>query len=84
MGYEQNKTLIQLTVLETIRLLGIKYPELTFARAKAQYGAVFVHLVQRGKLSPCRYGKGTNGTRYFSVTDIIAAIEAEKSKAKLL
>lgn len=84
MAYNPNRLLIQQTILETIKLLGIAYPELSYNRAKSQYGAIFVDLVQRGKLVPRRYGKGANGTRYFSVTDIVTAIGEEEAKAKLL
>ena len=84
MAHNPNKVLIQLTVLETIKMLGIKYPEISFTRAKSQFGGVFTHLVERGKITPCRYGNGPYGTRFYAVSDIITAIGEEEAKAKLL
>ena len=84
MPYNPNRLLIQQTVLETIKILGIAYPEISYHRAKSRFGSIFVDLVERGKLTPRRFGKGANGTRYYSVTDIVTAIGEEESKAKLL
>lgn len=84
MAYNPNRLLIQQTVLETIQILGIAYPELSYNRAKSRYGSVFVELVERGKLTPRRYGKGVNGARFYSVADIVTAIGEEEAKAKLL
>ena len=84
MAYNPNRLLIQQTVLETIKLLGIAYPELSYNRAKSRYGAIFVDLDRRGKIHPRRYGKGVNDTKYYAVTDIITAIGEEEAKAKLL
>lgn len=84
MTYNPNRILIQQTVLETIQILGIAYPEMSYHRAKSRYGAIFVELVERGKLTPRRYGKGTNGARYYSVVDIVSAIGEEEAKAKLV
>ncbi len=84
MAYNPNRILIQQTVIETIQILGIAHPELSYNRAKSRYGSIFVELVERGKLTPCRYGKGINGARYYSVADIITAIGEEEARAKLI
>lgn len=84
MAYNANKILIQQTVLETITLLGIAFPEISYNKAKARYGTPFVELDRRGKIHPRRYGKGAKGTKYYAVTDIITAIGEEEAKAKLI
>lgn len=84
MAYNPNRLLIQQTILETITLLGIAYPEISYNKAKSRYGSIFVDLVARGKLTPRRYGKGANGAKYYSVTDIVTAIGEEEAKAKLV
>ena len=84
MSYNPTRLLVQQVVLETITLLGIAYPEISYHKAKSRYGAIFVDLDRRGKVRPRRYGKGVNGTRYYAVADIITAIGEEEAKAKLL
>lgn len=84
MKQHENKNLIQQTVIETISLLGIAHPELSFSKAKSTYGKIFVDLVRYGRIRPRRVGEGKNGPHYYSVADIVSAIEKEEAKAKLL
>lgn len=80
---KQLKTFGQLCAVQVCDLMGVN-TELSYTRASAEFGQFFRDMVRTGRLSPVRVGKGRNGTRWYSASDILALRAAEESKAVLL
>ena len=79
----QIQAISQLGALTACDLFGVN-TEMSYSRASGEFGQFFRDMVRCGKLKPSRVGNGKNGTRWFSVRDIIALRAEEESKATLL
>lgn len=77
-------TIAAAAVTMALQQLGITAGEMSQTQAKATYGSEFVRLLAAGKIRPARVGRGARGTRYYKVTEILAARAAEQAKAEIL
>ena len=82
------KTLIadtaQAGAIEALRLAGVTSGEISFSKAKKTYGVWFVNATADGRLTPCRKGVGKSGTKWYSLTEILALKNEENLKAVIL
>ena len=82
------KTLIadtaQAGAIEALRLAGVTSGEISFSKAKKTYGVWFVNATADGRLHPCRKGIGKSGTKWYSLTEILALKNEENLKAVIL
>ena len=80
---EKKMAEIQAAVAMTMTMMGISSGELTFAQAKRTYGAWFIQAVERGWITPCRYGE--HGRTWYSVPEILAfkAAQLEEAEVKI-
>lgn len=63
---------ISIGCAQTMQELGVTSGELSERQVVKTYGRWIKEAIQNGKVSPCRVGEGTHGTRYYSVVDILA------------
>ena len=82
-GKEKKLAEIQAAVAMTLTIMGVSSGELTFAQAKRTFGAWFIQAVERGWITPCRYGEGNR--TWYSVQDILAfkAAQLEEAEVKI-
>ena len=82
------KTLIadtaQAGAIEALRLAGVTSGEISFSKAKKTYGVWFMKATADGRLNPCRKGVGKSGTKWYSLTEILALKNEENLKAVIL
>lgn len=85
MDYEFAKmqAVAELAVAEVLKALGVHSGELSYSAAHRTYGSWFAEAVTAGRLKPSRAGKGTTGTRWYSVEDILRLKAVDASRAKL-
>lgn len=70
----KESALIQQTVVCTLRMLGIDSGLVSYNKAQKLYGKPFREMVRRGEISPVSVGDGTNGTKTYSIMDIISRL----------
>lgn len=63
---------VDLVVASTMERLGAADLQISYAQACRKYGTWFKECADAGKITPCRIGKGTSPTRWFSVKSILA------------
>lgn len=68
---------MQRVILQTLIMTGNSSGEVTFAKAQREYGSWFVEAVRAGVIRPSRIGRGDKPTRWYLITDILAAKEEE-------
>lgn len=61
-----------LTVTQTLIQMGAISGELSQAKCIRTYGEWFKEAIAVGKISPCRIGLGSSGTKWYSIQDILA------------
>lgn len=74
---EKKKNEVMLVVVSTLMSLGVKSGEISYSRARAEYGDWFGDAVKSGKLLPCRVSSKKGNRRWFSLADIFA-LKAEE------
>lgn len=74
---------IQAAIAMTMTIMGVSSGEITFAQAKRTFGGWFIQAVERGWITPCRYGEGNR--TWYSVPDILAfkASQLEEAEARI-
>ena len=77
------KTCVELGSAQTMEALGVSSGEISLNKAISIYGRYIKEAVRDGKITPCRVGKGRNGTKYFRVVDILSLKAKEAIKAEL-
>lgn len=75
--------IVACATVATMEALGVTSGHISQRKAEEVYGSWFKEMVRRGKLKPSSVGDGKNGTRRYSVRDILALRAEDKSKASL-
>lgn len=85
MDYEFAKmqAVAELAVAEVLKALGVHSGELSRSAASRTYGRWFDEAVAAGRLQPSRVGRGTTGTKWYSVEDILRLKAVDASRASL-
>jgi hypothetical protein len=78
------ESVVERTVIFMADMLGIGRTEMSYAKANAKFGKFFRDMVKKGRLKPCRYGDGKNGTHWYSILDILELKAEELEKARLM
>jgi hypothetical protein len=73
--------IVELTMIQMADMLGVGKTEMSYSKASATFGKFFRDMVKSGKLKPCRYGEGRNGTHWYSLRDILSLRYEEEMKA---
>lgn len=84
MSQSEIKALVALGVAEVLEQLGISAGEVSERQAVVKWGKWFKQAVADQRIRPSRIGEGRNGTRHYSVTDILALKAQDTQKAQLL
>ena len=66
------KVIAQAAAVEVLQNLGLTAGEMSRNRALAIYGKWFKDAEAQGRLNPVRTGTGRTGTKWYSVSDILA------------
>lgn len=76
------KEIASLAAVEVLKALGITAGEMSRNQALKVYGVWFRDAEAAGKITPVRVGAGKTGTKWYSVSDILAARAADMSAAQ--
>lgn len=83
MNPKEVKAIASAAALEVLKELGITAGEMSRNKALQVYGVWFKDAEAAGKIKPVRVGVGRTGTRWYSVSDILAARAADMSAAEI-
>lgn len=78
------KEIASAAAVEVLQALGITAGEMSRNRALAVYGVWFKDAEAAGKIRPVRVGTGKTGTKWYAVSDILAARAADMSAAQMI
>lgn len=74
---------VEIGCAQTMKNLGVTSGELSERQAVKVYGTWFKWAVANNKVHPSRVGNGKNGTRWYSVTDLLSLKAAMELKAEI-
>ena len=72
MSSNEQQALIQRTVIRTLQALGIESGLISYNKAQALYGKPFREAVRKGEIRPVCVGEGVNGTKTYSIDEILS------------
>lgn len=76
------KTIAQAAAVEVLTALGMTSGEISRNQALRVYGVWFKDAEAAGRVHPVRVGVGKTGTKWYAVSDLLAARAADMSKAQ--
>ena len=68
---------------QVIETLGLSSGEICQGKAREIYGSWFMEAVKKGKIRPCRIGKGPKGARHYRIVEILQQRTADIMLAEL-
>ena len=77
------KTIAEAAAVTVLTTLGMTSGEISRNRALAVYGKWFRDAEAAGRIKPVRIGEGKNGTRWYSIVEILSTRAADEQKAAL-
>jgi len=77
------KAIAQAAAVEVLTTLGMTSGEISRNRAVKVYGRWFIDAEAAGRIQPIRVGTGKTGTRWFSITEILALRASDYQAAEL-
>lgn len=76
-------TAAELGAVKAMMALGVTSGEVSSRQAEQTYGKWFKGAVAAKRLRPVRIGEGRTGTRWYSVTDILALRASDEARAEI-